>query len=199
MLGHEWETPEKLSTGKFAVGQWAPVLHQIGDTTWLFYSENSPKCLRPAQINGKDGETPLAHPIPKRWIIGGSIVVRTRVGIEGLWSNTRVVFSQRMELSIPKLIANRLTVLSTGEWILPFWRQRSTHACASLRTHNNAAGEVDVSYNNLPLLFTSTQLFCLFSPQPNRCHDVQLQPLSLKREIYMPCRYLPHINYRKPC
>jgi len=140
MLGHEWETPEKLSTGKFAVGQWAPVLHQIGDTTWLFYSENSPKCLRPAQINGKDGETPLAHPIPKRWIIGGSIVVRTRVGIEGLWSNTRVVFSQRMELSIPKLIANRLTVLSTGEWILPFWRQRSTHACASLRTHNNAAG-----------------------------------------------------------
>ena len=51
-----------------------------------------------------------------------------------------VIYSQRQENTIPKLIANKLTTLTTGEWILPFWRQRSTHVCASQRTHFNSAG-----------------------------------------------------------
>jgi hypothetical protein len=56
------------------------------------------------------------------------------------WSKPQIVYSQRQENTIPKLIANKLTTLSTGEWILPFWRQRSTHVCASQRTHFNSAG-----------------------------------------------------------
>jgi len=97
------------------------VLFQHGDTTWLFYSENSPKCLRASVPDGP-------HPLPKRWIIGGTIYARTRtrtVGTAGsdsaasvgggggpdstAWSKPHVVYSQRQENTIPKLIANKLT------------------------------------------------------------------------------------------
>jgi hypothetical protein len=57
-----------------------------------------------------------------------------------LYRYTKVVYSQRQENTIPKLIANKLTTLNMGEWILPFWRQRSTHVCASQRTAFNSAG-----------------------------------------------------------
>ena len=152
-VGREWGAPHKLPHGPAdrsvgaSPGQWAPVLFQRGDTTWIFYSENSPKCLRPSVVDAP-------HPLPKRWIIGGTIYARTLrnagpapggarddgVGDATGWSKPMVIYSQRQENTIPKLIANKLTTLGTGEWILPFWRQRSTHVCASQRTHFNSAG-----------------------------------------------------------
>jgi hypothetical protein len=78
-LGREWGTPHRLPHGAAdrsvgaSPGQWAPVLFQRGDTTWIFYSENSPKCLRPSV-------TDAPHPLPKRWIIGGTIYARTLKG-----------------------------------------------------------------------------------------------------------------------
>lgn len=152
-LGHEWGAPHRLPHGPAdrsvgaSPGQWAPVLFQRGDTTWIFYSENSPKCLRPSVADAP-------HPLPKRWIIGGTVYARTLkaagpapggaradgAGDAVGWSKPQVVYSQRQENTIPKLIANKLTTLSTGEWILPFWRQRATHVCASQRTHFNSAG-----------------------------------------------------------
>ena len=152
-MGREWGAPHRLPHGPpdksvgASPGQWAPVLFQHGDTTWIFYSENSAKCLRPSVVDAP-------HPLPKRWIIGGSVYARTLkhagpapggarddgVGDVVGWSKPQVVYSQRQENTIPKLVANKLTALRTGGWILPFWRQRSTHVCASQRTHFNSAG-----------------------------------------------------------
>mmetsp|Transcript_19155 Transcript_19155/g.53408 ORF Transcript_19155/g.53408 Transcript_19155/m.53408 type:complete len:508 (-) Transcript_19155:188-1711(-) len=40
------------------------------------------------------------------------------------WSVPRVVLSQSDGDLLPKVVANKMIVLSSGEWVLPFWRER---------------------------------------------------------------------------
>ena len=63
---------------------------------------------------------------PKLWVPGGDIKVITSVGSleNNAWSPARTVLSQSSDGGIPKVISNRVTVLSTGEWLLPFWREQ---------------------------------------------------------------------------
>jgi hypothetical protein len=56
--------------------------------------------------------------------VGGHIKA-TVLGLEGEWSKPRILYDLKEDEGIPKVVANRMTVLSTGEWLLPFWRQRS--------------------------------------------------------------------------
>eukprot|EP00959_Pyramimonas_sp_CCMP1952_P007904 165539-Pyramimonas_sp.AAC.1 len=44
---------------------------------------------------------------------------------DGTWTAPRVLMPMSADNDVPKVVANKLIVLSTGEWILPFWRQKS--------------------------------------------------------------------------
>ena len=68
------------------------------------------------------------------------------------WSQPRTIFSQEAEGGTPKVLANKMIVLSTGEWVLPFWREyhpvEASRGCGS--REGNSAGYVH----------TSTRLSC---------------------------------------
>jgi len=152
---------ETLQPRTYSNGLWAPVLHrdEKTKTEYLFYAETPPRCLRPKILAQ---EFPVMRKaIPKRWIIGGDIKVRTRsfaetsedeneheeevVGDLKEWSKAKTVYRMTTDnVAIPKVIANKLTVVQVDNdeevWLLPFWRQRSPHTCSTARGVRNAAG-----------------------------------------------------------
>eukprot|EP00958_Prasinococcus_capsulatus_P015916 scaffold1741_cov409-Prasinococcus_capsulatus_cf.AAC.15 len=121
-LGREWAAPrqarEDLVDVPSAGAQWAPVLHFDTSTgkLWLFYAE-SRDCIRPA-----------ADGIPLRWVPGGDIkATTTQTGCTGStsdqWTEPQLIWSQDADTGVPKVIANKLTVLKSGEWVLPSWKE----------------------------------------------------------------------------
>ena len=46
----------------------------------------------------------------------------------GVWGAPRVVWGLEEDGGIPKVTANKTKVLSNGDWILPFWRERCAPA-----------------------------------------------------------------------
>ena len=78
---------------------------------WLFYSESG----RSSPCPGR----------PMEWAPGGDIRVTTLDVMTREWSEPRTILSQSTDGGIPKVTANKPAVLSTGEWLLPFWRERS--------------------------------------------------------------------------
>ena len=153
---------ETLQPRTYSNGLWAPVLHrdEKTKTEYLFYAETPPRCLRPRILAQ---EFPIVRKaIPKRWIIGGDIKVRTRSFADGSgtedengnddgvgdlkeWSKAKTVYRMTTDnVAIPKVIANKLTVVTLDNaeevWLLPFWRQRSPHTCSTARGVRNAAG-----------------------------------------------------------
>eukprot|EP00899_Mesostigma_viride_P015341 jgi/Mesvir1/23808/Mv10621-RA.1 len=107
--GHVWGTPRPLPWPSGGA-QWGPVLHRDEKGyVWLFYSES-----RNCQFNTS----------PPRWMPGGDILV-TMWGHGGdFWKPPRVILPEDAGGRIPKVIANRMIVLGTGEWVLPFWREK---------------------------------------------------------------------------
>ncbi|XRA96801.1 sialidase [Pycnococcus provasolii] len=106
---------------------WGPVLYaepfakgtRIYDDTspretkrlWLFFSESG----RSSPCPGR----------PMEWAPGGDIRATTYDTATRTWSEPRTLLSQSTDGGIPKVTANKPCVLSTGEWLLPFWRERS--------------------------------------------------------------------------
>eukprot|EP00854_Cymbomonas_tetramitiformis_P002415 gene2415-3145_t len=129
--GTQWGDGERVPLRK-DLGVWAPVLHCDQDgTMWLFYAENEKRCFHP----------PLKTPersLPQRWVIGGSIMAVTMPKGSREWSEPFTIYSAKDDEEPPKIIANKLVVLSTGEWVLPFWRQRVMHACPTKHRHTSA-------------------------------------------------------------
>eukprot|EP00898_Chlorokybus_atmophyticus_P007206 jgi/Chlat1/7487/Chrsp60S06998 len=90
--------------------QWSPVLHR--DTRgriWLFYTESN-------QCQFTSGDYP-------HWMPGGDIKATLLNPKTGQWRAPRVILSEESEGVIPKVLANKLIVLTSGEWVLPFWRE----------------------------------------------------------------------------
>jgi hypothetical protein len=57
----------------------------------------------------------------------------------GAWSEPRTLLSQEMPLGgVPKVVANKLVVLSSGAWLLPFWMQKSIRVCETKKESNTA-------------------------------------------------------------
>ncbi|KAK3271314.1 hypothetical protein CYMTET_20327, partial [Cymbomonas tetramitiformis] len=106
--GFSWSEPQEVPLGrKGAV--WGPVLHvdKQKDVLWLFYAESN-RCLRPTN--------------PPSWEPGGHIKAVILVGgIQGQWLPSRMILPQHKG-EWPNVIANRMVELSTGEWLLPFWK-----------------------------------------------------------------------------
>ena len=68
---------------------------------------------------------------PKQWVPGGSIRVITTenpTAPKPIWSKPRLILSAKSFGGIPKVICNKLIVLRTGEWILPYWREQTLNA-----------------------------------------------------------------------
>lgn len=87
---------------------------------WLFFSESHADCIKP-HVEGR---------LPQRYIIGGDIKVARLNLASQRWSPAVTLYTQDLDGNIPKLTANKLVVLNSGEWILPFWRERSGLVCA---------------------------------------------------------------------
>ena len=105
-----------LATQEERGGQWGPVLHNDGrGHVWLFFSESHADCIKP-HVEGR---------LPQRYVIGGDIKVARLNLASQRWSPAVTLYSQDLDGNIPKLTANKLLVLSSGEWVLPFWRERS--------------------------------------------------------------------------
>jgi len=134
--GNRWTSPQQVPIRQSGA-LWSPVLHvDIDGVLWLFYSESA-YCRKaipcrscsftPCEI--KETAT-LCHMEPKLWVPGGDLKVITSVGNleNNAWSPARTVLSQSGDGGIPKVISNRVTVLSTGEWLLPFWREQARAA-----------------------------------------------------------------------
>lgn len=138
-LGRVWNNAAPVPIPVLA-GQWAPVLHWDAEKRrlWLFFSETSPSCMRrPTQATNS---TPA---LPERWVIGGAIKV-TSYTLKHGWEEPRVVYSQDAAFGVPKLIANRVVVTSKGNWVIPFWQQKSWTKC-SVRHAPAAASGVLIS------------------------------------------------------
>ena len=65
-----------------------------------------------------------------------------------VWATPKTIYSIHEDRFIPKMLANKLIVLSTGEWVLPFWRENAVlgmtewpKALAHCRIKNNRFGQ----------------------------------------------------------
>ncbi|KAK3232987.1 hypothetical protein CYMTET_56683 [Cymbomonas tetramitiformis] len=149
--GRKWGPQRTIPMMEVGRVQWSPVLHMDVETgrLLLFYSE-SRLCMRlpPGAADGVDPATapPPASPPPglapgdstDRWVPGGDIKMAVLdIGVEAAmgrnyswlravrWSSPTTLLSlvEPSGNAVPKVLANPLAVLSTGEWLLPFWRE----------------------------------------------------------------------------
>eukprot|EP00239_Pterosperma_sp_CCMP1384_P009816 CAMPEP_0197860546 /NCGR_PEP_ID=MMETSP1438-20131217/35977_1 /TAXON_ID=1461541 /ORGANISM="Pterosperma sp., Strain CCMP1384" /LENGTH=715 /DNA_ID=CAMNT_0043477445 /DNA_START=100 /DNA_END=2247 /DNA_ORIENTATION=+ len=122
--GYNWAAPSMAPTDikghNTHTPVWSPVLHydKASGKLFLFYAQ-SRHCRR--------------HTTPPTWDPGGDIKMMTsdsstildRINKGGgaKWSSPRVLLSQGTD-DIPKVIANKIVVLTNGDWVLPFWREQ---------------------------------------------------------------------------
>lgn len=59
----------------------------------------------------------------------------------GTWKSPRVIYPQTADRGLPKVLANKLVVLATGEWVLPFWSEKhSSGTCDFAEDAEGSAG-----------------------------------------------------------
>eukprot|EP00959_Pyramimonas_sp_CCMP1952_P325208 6806921-Pyramimonas_sp.AAC.2 len=119
--------------------------------------------------------------VPQRWAVGGHIKALLRYP-DGTWGQPRVLYDMSSDAGIPKVVANKLSVLSSGEWVLPFWRQRSYQVCETNKEFNSVGvlisrneGATWAAYGALHLRYQSH--WCANPPLGDRGHgDGDVQP-----------------------
>ncbi|KAK3253669.1 hypothetical protein CYMTET_37090 [Cymbomonas tetramitiformis] len=127
--------PKRAPVGSGEGAVWGPVLHVDHHNAylWLFYSESRGSCKGSVM----------------EWAPGGDIMALQMDLMSGAWSKARAIYSLQEDRGIPKVTANQALVLSTGEWILPFWRERAllsfSPACRELDGDTSAG--VLISYD----------------------------------------------------
>eukprot|EP00232_Nephroselmis_pyriformis_P008923 CAMPEP_0182893546 /NCGR_PEP_ID=MMETSP0034_2-20130328/24539_1 /TAXON_ID=156128 /ORGANISM="Nephroselmis pyriformis, Strain CCMP717" /LENGTH=520 /DNA_ID=CAMNT_0025027295 /DNA_START=18 /DNA_END=1576 /DNA_ORIENTATION=- len=132
--GKSWSPPRMVPVPA-AGALWSPILHaEPSGRLRLFYCE-SRDCIRPA--TGK---------MPARWVPGGDIKATSTMTGER-WSPPRLILSQDDDGGIPKVLANKPTVLRNGAWLLPFWRETPRNArgtekgkCSNMAMMKGSAG-----------------------------------------------------------
>mmetsp|Transcript_22659 Transcript_22659/g.57071 ORF Transcript_22659/g.57071 Transcript_22659/m.57071 type:complete len:473 (+) Transcript_22659:239-1657(+) len=109
--GATWSGAQVLIASE-GVPLWSPVLLAEGRRMFLLHSRSSRKCK---YFDGLRGVI--------RFSPGGDIVMATSDNNGKAWSSPQVVFGLEAEDGIPKVIANKVSVLKNGRWVLPFWRE----------------------------------------------------------------------------
>jgi len=105
----EWY-PERRLDVPSAGALWSPVMHFQDGTLYVLYSE-SRDCIRPATANA-----------PPRWFPGGDVKMTGSQDLEH-WDKPLLVYSQDHDFGVPKVLANKMIVTHSGDWVLPFWRE----------------------------------------------------------------------------
>jgi len=122
--GLQWALPQKLNAvgdGKYPL--WGPTF--LVDTQrgvlWLFYSQNTGPC--------RGG--------PLDFMPGGDIKGIRYSLHSHEWGQPQLILSQSADDGIPKVTANKAIELSTGEFVMPFWRENAlvgdSKACKQLK------------------------------------------------------------------
>mmetsp|Transcript_26799 Transcript_26799/g.37009 ORF Transcript_26799/g.37009 Transcript_26799/m.37009 type:complete len:372 (+) Transcript_26799:1-1116(+) len=91
---------------------WSPVLHVEGGRVWTFFSRSHPKCKYWDRVRNVNRFSP-----------GGDILYLSSDNSGMTWTPPQLVYSYEAEMGMPKVLANKLAVLSNGGWALPFWRE----------------------------------------------------------------------------
>jgi len=108
----EWSRPARLGViGGNGFALWGPVLFSdaVSNSLWLFYSENTGAC----------------HSNYMDWPPGGNIMAVTLDLSKQIWGEPRLLLAQEDDEGIAKVTANKPVEMSSGAWLLPFWRERA--------------------------------------------------------------------------
>eukprot|EP00242_Pyramimonas_sp_CCMP2087_P003825 CAMPEP_0198214686 /NCGR_PEP_ID=MMETSP1445-20131203/43204_1 /TAXON_ID=36898 /ORGANISM="Pyramimonas sp., Strain CCMP2087" /LENGTH=465 /DNA_ID=CAMNT_0043889973 /DNA_START=206 /DNA_END=1600 /DNA_ORIENTATION=+ len=131
LSGLSWGPSQPMPVPRTAA-QWSPVLHRdTKSRLWIFYTE------------GRD----CKHDSSKDalWYPGGDIKV-TMLGEGGAkWKAPRTIYAQTEDDGIPKVLANKLIVLSDGQWVLPLWSERHSAGTCQFGSEAVASAGVLVS------------------------------------------------------
>ena len=153
--GTAWGPEHTIPAIEKGTPQWSPVLHvdEAGGKIVLFYSE-SQLCIRPPP--GPDEGNPQGIFGP-RHLPGGDIKMTVmKIGEPGpnlfadyswlrtvRWEPPRTILAQGEPGvgygPVPKVIANPMVVLSSGEWLLPYWREPHD-AAPCQKNHSGSSG-----------------------------------------------------------
>mmetsp|Transcript_21707 Transcript_21707/g.68164 ORF Transcript_21707/g.68164 Transcript_21707/m.68164 type:complete len:444 (+) Transcript_21707:2-1333(+) len=109
--GQSWKAPQVLVEAE-GVPLWSPVLHQEAGRLFLFFARSSRKCRYFDRFRNVVRHSP-----------GGDIVYITSDNSGGTWTLPQQVLGYDAEDGVPKVVANKVAVLSNGAWVLPFWRE----------------------------------------------------------------------------
>ena len=153
--GTAWGPEHTIPAIERGTPQWSPVLHvdEPGGRIILFYSESA-LCIRPPP--GPDEGNPQGIFGP-RHLPGGDIKMTVmKIGEPGpdlfkdyswlrsvRWEPPKTILAQGKPGvgfgPVPKVIANPMIVLSTGEWLLPYWREPHDAAPCE-KNHTGSSG-----------------------------------------------------------
>ncbi|GBG79980.1 hypothetical protein CBR_g30241 [Chara braunii] len=109
--GKTWSKMEVLLKGD-GVALWSPVVLSESGRVWLFFSRSSRRCKYYDRSRGVTRFSP-----------GGDLQYASSDDSGLSWTTPQTVYSFEAEEGMPKVIANKICVLSTGAWVLPFWRE----------------------------------------------------------------------------
>lgn len=115
--GTQWSLPTRLrEVGGDGFALWGPTLFadKIQQRLWLVYSQNTGAC----------------HSNYMHWPPGGDIKQMVLDLQTGQWGAPTVIYSQAEDGGIPKVTANKIVELSSGVWLLPFWREKALVAAS---------------------------------------------------------------------
>mmetsp|Transcript_21176 Transcript_21176/g.53284 ORF Transcript_21176/g.53284 Transcript_21176/m.53284 type:complete len:478 (-) Transcript_21176:103-1536(-) len=110
--GAHWALPQKLeAVGDGKLPLWGPtfLVDKQRAVLWLFYSQNAGSC--------RGG--------PMEFMPGGDIKgIRYNLH-QHEWGQPQLILPQSSDGGIPKVTANKAIELSTGEMVMPFWRENA--------------------------------------------------------------------------
>lgn len=125
--GRSWSESQEVPPDPDAQwsAYWSPVLFydESRHLLWLFYSVSN-SCQKVVQ------NTTLWEPggdiRAKQMSVGSGSFANFRLGVprkSWTWGKGRTLLKEKID-GIPKVIANKPTVLLNGDWVMPFWREQ---------------------------------------------------------------------------
>ena len=119
--GVSWSEPTVLVDDD-QMPVWTPVLRAEGNRLWLIYTRSSRKCRYFDRSRGVLRHSP-----------GGDLLYVASDDSGATWSSPQLMLPYDAEGGIPKVVANKMAVLGSGAWVLPFWREPGK-TCPKLRS-----------------------------------------------------------------
>ena len=102
--GKQWHAPSVLVKSE-GLPVWSPVLHVEGGRLWAFFSLSKVACKYLDRVRNVIRYSP-----------GGDILQMSSDDSGRTWSSPIAVHTYDDEVSIPKVLANKMVVLSNGAW-----------------------------------------------------------------------------------